>query len=163
MAVMSHSSSKKDDIMKVGAKSFISTSNAGWAEPLNRSLDLIICTTFATNMPIHNYLGLLNIGGTMVHVGIPEGELEALPPTLMIGNNSASRGGNAGSKKEVVRLLELAVKAGVESWIETMPMTKYIDAVERVERGEQRYRLCLRPGGRRIYFSLLIVEIRNFQ
>jgi hypothetical protein len=46
-------------------------------------------------------------------VEIPEDELPALPPTLMIGNNSALRGNNTGSKK----VLELAVKAGVESWI----------------------------------------------
>lgn len=89
---------------------------------------------------------MLDIGGTMVYVGIPEGDLPALPPTLMIGNNSALRGSNMGSKKEVLKMLELAVKAGVASWIEVMPMTKCVEAIERVERGEQRYRIVLEAG-----------------
>lgn len=130
----------------MGAKSFISTSSPDWAASLSRSLDLIICTSFAKDMPVQDYLGMLDIGGTMVYVGIPEGDLPALPPTLMIGNNSALRGSNMGSKKEVLKMLELAVKAGVASWIEVMPMTKCVEAIERVERGEQRYRIVLEAG-----------------
>jgi alcohol dehydrogenase (NADP+) len=88
-------------------------------------------------MPIQEYLGMLDIGGTMVYVGIPEVSLLVLPPTLMVGNNSALKGSNTGSKKEVLRMLELAVRAGVESWIAVMPMTKCVDAIERVERGAE--------------------------
>ena len=68
----------------------------------------------------------------------------------MIGNNSALRGSTTGSEKGVVRLLELAVKVGVERWIDIVPITKYIDAVKRVERGSRGTGLCLRQGGRRV-------------
>lgn len=58
---------------------------------------------------------MLDIGGTMVYMDIPEGDLPTLPPTLMIGNNSVLRGNNTGRKKEVLSMLELAVKADVKS------------------------------------------------
>jgi len=43
-------------------------------------------------------------------------------------------------------MLELAVKAGVESWIEVMPIAKCVDTIKRVERGEQRYRVVFETG-----------------
>jgi alcohol dehydrogenase (NADP+) len=53
---------------------------------------------------------MLDIGGTMVYVGILEGDLPSLKLTLMIGNNAALRRSNTGSKKEVLRMLQLAVR-----------------------------------------------------
>lgn len=82
----------------------------------------------------------------MVYVSIPAGNLPTLPPTLMIGSNSALRGSNIGSKKKVLEMLELAVKAKVENWIEIMPMAECVDAIERVEKGEHRYRVVLEEG-----------------
>lgn len=55
-------------------------------------------------------LGMLDIGGTMVYVGILEGDLPSLKLTLMIGNNAALRRSNTGSKKELLRMLQLAVR-----------------------------------------------------
>jgi len=84
-------------------------------------------------MPILEYISLLDIGGTLVYVGIPESNLPSLAPSLMIGNNSAVRGSNIGSKKEVLEMLELVKKSSIISWIETMPMSKCVDAIEKVE------------------------------
>jgi alcohol dehydrogenase (NADP+) len=53
---------------------------------------------------------MLDIGGTMVYAGILEGDLPSLKLTLMIGNNAALRRSNTGSKKEVLRMLQLAVR-----------------------------------------------------
>jgi alcohol dehydrogenase (NADP+) len=53
---------------------------------------------------------MLDIGGTMVYVGILEGDLPSLKLTLMIGNNAALRRSNTGSKKELLRMLQLAVR-----------------------------------------------------
>jgi hypothetical protein len=40
----------------------------------------------------------------MAQVGIAEEALSALPPTLMIGSNTALQGSNARSKKEVLKM-----------------------------------------------------------
>jgi alcohol dehydrogenase (NADP+) len=53
---------------------------------------------------------MLDIGGTMVYGGILEGDLPSLKLTLMIGNNAALRRSNTGSKKEVLGMLQLAVR-----------------------------------------------------
>lgn len=146
VTVISHSSSKKADAENMGAKHFVESWKEGWAAPLSRSLDLIVCTSFAKDIPIEEYISMLDIGGTLVYVGIPETALPSLPPTLMIGNNSALRGSNTGSKKEVLQMLELATKSNIKTWIEVMPMTKCIEAIEKVERGDQRYRIVLEAG-----------------
>lgn len=146
VTAISHSAEKKNDALKMGASHFLVTAEQGWPAGHVRSLDLIICTTFAKSMPIAEYLSLLDIGGTMVYVGIPEQALPALPPTLMIGSNTALRGSNTGSKKEALEMLELAASMGVKSWIEEMPMSKCIEAIKMMERGECRYRIVLRAG-----------------
>jgi alcohol dehydrogenase (NADP+) len=111
VTVISHSSSKKADAENMGAKNFAESGKEGWAAPLSRCLDLIICTFFAKDLSIEEYISMLDIGGTLVYVGIPETALPSLPPTLMIGNKSALRGSNTGSKKEALQMLELATKS----------------------------------------------------
>ena len=143
VTAISHSPRKKEDALKMGAKHFVATSAEDWATPNSRSLDLIVCTSFAKDMPLDVYLSMLDIGGTLVYVGIPESDLPSLPPTLMIGNNSALRGSNTGSRKEVLEMLDLAVKTDVRSWIETLPMSRCQDAIEKQEAGQSRYRIVL--------------------
>lgn len=41
-------------------------------------------------------------------------------------------------------MLKLAADQGIKSWVEEVPMEKCIEAVEKLERGEARYRLVLK-------------------
>lgn len=144
VTAISHTSSKSADAIKMGALHFITTGADDWFEPHARSFDIILCTSFAKDMPLEKYISMLDIGGTMIYVGIPEGALPPLPPSLMIGNNSALRGSNTGSKKEVLEMLNLAADQGIESWVEEFPMDKCVDAIEKLSSGEARYRLVLK-------------------
>jgi alcohol dehydrogenase (NADP+) len=87
---------------------------------------------------------LLDVGGTLVYVGIPEGNLPTLAPGVMIGNGSALRGSNTGSRKEVLEMLKLVEKKGIRSWVEVMEIGKCVEAIERMEKGEARYRIVLK-------------------
>jgi len=147
VTAISHSAKKKEDAIKMGAQHFITTSQDKWAKTASRILDLIICTSFAKDMPLDKYLSLLDVGGTLVYVGVPESDLPSLPPPLMIGNNSAPRGSNTGSKREVIEMLDLVVSKGIQSWVEEIPMSRYSDAVQWQIRGEARYRLVLKSDG----------------
>jgi alcohol dehydrogenase (NADP+) len=144
VTAISHTSSKSADATKMGASHFIATNTDNWSEPHARSLDIILCTSFAKDYPLEEYLSMLDIGGTMIYVGIPESALPPLPPTLMIGNNSALRGSNTGSKKEVIEMLKLAADQGIKSWVEELPMEKCVEAIEKLTRGEARYRIVLK-------------------
>lgn len=61
---------------------------------------------------------------SFVYVGIPEANLSELPPRLMIGNNSAIRGSNTSSKKDILEMLELVKSKGIKSWVEEFPMSR---------------------------------------
>jgi alcohol dehydrogenase (NADP+) len=144
VTAISHSPRKKQDATEMGAQDFLTTAEPGWEIPAARSLDLIICTSFDKGMALDKYLSLLDVGGTMVYVGIPEANLPSLPPTLMIGNNSALRGSNTGSRKEVMEMLDLVVSKKIQSWVEEIPMSQCSEAIQKQLRGESRYRYVLK-------------------
>ncbi|EXJ84059.1 hypothetical protein A1O3_04726 [Capronia epimyces CBS 606.96] len=147
VTAISHSPRKKDDATKLGATSFVVTSEPGWEEAHTRSLDLILCTSFAKDMPLKEYLALLDVGGSLVYVGIPESDLPPLPPTLMVGTNSALRGSNTGSKDDVLEMLELVKAKSIRSWITVHPMSQCAEVVERQRNGEARFRFVLKMDG----------------
>lgn len=65
VTAISHSDSKKEDAKKMGADRFIATHSGKEDDfaPYKRSLDLIICTTNDTSMPMLGYLSLLRPHG----------------------------------------------------------------------------------------------------
>lgn len=144
VTAISRTTNKESDAIKLGAKKFIATCESDWAQKSARSLDLIICTSFDKKMPLEQYLSLLDVGGTMVYVGIPEGDLPPLPPTLMIGNNSALRGSNTGSRKDVLEMMDLVISKGIKGWVEEIPMSQCSTAIQRQLKGESRYRFVLK-------------------
>ena len=148
VTAISHSTRKQHDALKLGASRFISTSSSDdWGVPHQRSLDLIISTNYSTDMPLTKYLSLLKIGGTLVYCGIPEGNLPSFSWASFAISNLSIRGSNVGSKKEVLEMLELVAGAGGEkcwSWIEVVPMAKAGEVLERLDRGDVRYRFVLK-------------------
>ncbi|KAK5754043.1 hypothetical protein LTS12_015897 [Elasticomyces elasticus] len=136
--------SKKDDALELGATAFICTGGSDWASAHARSFDVILCTSFAKDLPVPEYLSLLDVGGTLVYVGIPEHDLAALPPGLMIGNNSALRGSNTGSRKDVLDMLELVKSKRIRSWVSVHPMSQASEVVQKQAKGEARYRFVLK-------------------
>lgn len=56
----SRSNNKKEDAMKLGAHEFIATwvHDRDWFQTHSRTLDLIISTVFAADMPLDGYLSL---------------------------------------------------------------------------------------------------------
>jgi alcohol dehydrogenase (NADP+) len=144
VTAISHSSSKASDAASMGATSFINTGSKNWWAGKERSFDILLCTSFAKNWPIEKFISLLDVGGTLVYVGIPEGNLPILAPGVMIGNGSALRGSNTGSRKEVLEMLKLVEKRGIRSWVGVMEIGMCGEAIERMERGEARHRIVLK-------------------
>ena len=64
VTAISQSSRKKEDTVKMGAKHFIVTTEEGWVSKSARSLDLTICTSFSKEIPLAQYISLLDVGGT---------------------------------------------------------------------------------------------------
>jgi alcohol dehydrogenase (NADP+) len=72
VTAISHSASKKKDAEAMGATHFIATHDGDSVFEENRGkLDLIICTTNDTKMPLQGYLSLLKPHGHFVFVRAP--------------------------------------------------------------------------------------------
>lgn len=141
--VLSHSKEKEADAKALGAETFIYTGAENWEVENARSLDLIICTNFVQDMPLKKYLKTLDIGGTFVLCGIPEGELPKLSWVDLAQANLAIRGSNVGSKGEIYEMLKIVKNGGVKSWVETGNMKNLATHVKWMEKGEVKYRFVL--------------------
>lgn len=146
VVVLSHSPRKRDDAFALGATDFVAASEAGegWEQKYIRSLDIILCTaSFQDTMPLAMYLSLLKVGGTFYSLGMPEGNLPAIPPVSLVYSNISLRGSNIGSRKEILQMLDLVAKKGVRSWVQLRKMEEAGQVLEDMDAGKGRYRWVL--------------------
>ncbi|KAH6981014.1 zinc-binding dehydrogenase [Ilyonectria sp. MPI-CAGE-AT-0026] len=142
---ISRRSSKKDDVLALGADAYIATEDdKDWDKTNARTLDLIVSTVSSSNMPLTQYLGLLKVGGTFIQVGAPDGG--NLPPisafSLIISGIKV--GGSAiGSPADIKAMLDLAVEKKITPWVETRPLREANQAIVDLDQGKARYRYVL--------------------
>ncbi|KAI5843957.1 chaperonin 10-like protein [Morchella snyderi] len=141
---ISRYSNKSDDAKKLGATSTIATTeDSEWAQKNAESIDLIISTIYAPNMPISDYLTLLKPHGTYIQVGAPEDKVPGFSMFPMIMKGVKLGGSLIGSPTEIKEMLQLAADKGIKGWINEWPMSKVNEALAAFHRGEPRYRIVL--------------------
>ncbi|KAL1874902.1 hypothetical protein Daus18300_003443 [Diaporthe australafricana] len=143
---ISRKADKADDVLKLGADSYIATADdKDWEAKNKRTLDLIICTVSSDNMPLTGYLGLLKTKGTFIQVGAPDGG--NLPPVnaFTLITNGIKLGGSAiGSPSgEIQEMLKLAADKKIKPWIQARPLKEANQVVVDMEAGKARYRYVL--------------------
>ncbi|KAF7133957.1 hypothetical protein CNMCM5793_005483 [Aspergillus hiratsukae] len=145
VVAISRSSSKRGDAVQgLGADAFIATDEeANWARTHARSLDLIICTVDAADMPLGRYLRLLKVDGTFVQVGAPEAPLPPLMAWSLIQKGVKVTGSNIGSPDDIRSMLCLAAEKKVLPWVQERPMREINAALADMDAGKARYRYVL--------------------
>lgn len=144
VTVVSHSHSKEEDAKKMGATRFIATHGDGDVFKKNRrSLDLLICTTNDSKMPLSGYLDLLRPGGTLCFVGLPEGGIPQISPAQYILGNKHVCGSAIGSPAEITEMLELMKSEKISGWVKKWSMDDVNTAVPSMHKGDARYRYVL--------------------
>ncbi|KAM7211544.1 GroES (chaperonin 10)-like protein [Rhypophila decipiens] len=144
VVVVSRTSSKKEDALKMGADDFIATDeDEKWAKKHASTLDLIICTVSSTKMPIMDYLSLLRLDGTFVQVGAPEDGLPTIQQFPLIFKRLKITGSLIGSPNDIREMFQLAADKKVRSWIQEIPMKDANKAILDFEAGKPRYRFVL--------------------
>jgi uncharacterized zinc-type alcohol dehydrogenase-like protein len=142
VSVLSHTLSKREDGLRLGASHYYATSDADTFSKLQGEFDLIICTVGAA-IDWNQYIALLKVDGHMVIVGIPD---EATPPVnafpLVTGRRSLS-GSMIGSIKETQEMLDFCGKHNIVSDIELIKMQDINAAYERVVKSDVRYRFVI--------------------
>jgi len=141
ITVLSHSLSKKEDGLKLGAREYYATSDAETFTKLAGTFDLIICTVGVV-IDWNAYLGLLKIDGTMVVVGAPEHPVPVHAFSLIPGRKSIS-GSSIGSIKETQEMLDFCGQHDIVSEIETISIQQVNEAYERVLKSDVRYRFVI--------------------
>lgn len=105
---------------------------------------VIVCT--ASNAAYAQGLDFLRFNGTMVCVGIPEGEFQAIAsanPSLFVIKQLNVVGSAVGSRKEAIETLEMAKRGVVSTRFRTDGMEALGRVFEEMERGEVKGRVVL--------------------
>jgi D-arabinose 1-dehydrogenase-like Zn-dependent alcohol dehydrogenase len=144
VVVISRTSAKKDDALKMGADEFIATAeDPDWAKKHASTLDVIVCTVSSSSMPLMDYLSLLRLDGTFVQVGAPEDGLPTIQQFPLIFKRLKITGSLIGSPSDIREMLQLAANQKVKPWIEEIPMKDANKAIVDFDAGKPRYRFVL--------------------
>ncbi|WWD18643.1 hypothetical protein CI109_103096 [Kwoniella shandongensis] len=143
--VFSHSPSKKEDSLSLGADEFVSTDEDGFADKYFDKIDYILSAADAEKIPLSDLLSTLKIDGKITSVGLPDKPWEGLQPQIMASNASCIGCSHIGSKKEANAMLKLAAEKGIKPIIdEILPMSQAGKAIEAVKNNKVRYRFVLK-------------------
>ena len=141
VSVVSQTRSKEADGRRFGAQHYYATSEEGTFKQLRSRFDLII-NTVSEQLPMHSYLGMLRLDGTLVSVGLPSEPLEVRAGALMNGRRSWA-GSSIGGLPETQEMLDFCAEHGLASQIEKIAPTQIDEAWDRVVASDVRYRFVI--------------------
>ena len=142
VTAFSSNMNKEEEAKSFGADHFINSLDADSLKKISGSLDFIISTV---NVPLDwpAYIDALRPKGRLHIVG---GVKESIPVPvfpLLFGQKSVSAS-PLGSPNSMAVMLEFAARHHIEPMVETYPMDKVNDAMEKLRSGKALYRLILK-------------------
>jgi uncharacterized zinc-type alcohol dehydrogenase-like protein len=140
VTVLSHSPSKREDALRLGADDFVATGAENAFAQHRKRFDFILDTVSAEH-DYNAYLSLLKRDGTMVLVGLPE----AMPldaSSLIMGRRRLA-GSLIGSIGETQEMLDFCAAHGVGADVEVIPIAGINEAYERMLKSDVRYRFVI--------------------
>jgi alcohol dehydrogenase, propanol-preferring len=142
--------SKKDLVMECGAEVFIDHEKQDVEEEVKKATKGLkaqaVLVLNAANAAYAQGLDLLRFGGTMVCVGLPEGELKPIAkafPSIMITKAHTIRGVAVGDRREAIETLEMAERGILKTHFRVEKMDKLTEVFEQMERGQLKGRVVL--------------------
>ncbi|MFF3571763.1 NAD(P)-dependent alcohol dehydrogenase [Nocardia jiangxiensis] len=141
VTVLSQSLGKQEDGRRFGAQHYYATSDEQTFKDLRGRFDLII-NTVSANLPIDNYMRLLNLDGTLVILGLPDKPLSVQPFTLANFRRSLA-GSMIGGIAQTQEMLNFCAEHGIGADIEVISADGIDAAYERVLASDVRYRFVI--------------------
>lgn len=105
---------------------------------------VVVCT--AANAAYSQAVGFLRFDGTLVCVGIPEGDMVPIAPASpgrMINSQMTVTGSAVGNRKDALEILEYAARGVVTAHYEMAKMEDLTSVFERMEKGQLQGRVVL--------------------
>ncbi|KAF5203760.1 Cinnamyl alcohol dehydrogenase [Thalictrum thalictroides] len=145
VTVISTSISKKEEaIDRLGADDFLVSRDPDQMQAAVGTLDGIIDTASAVH-PLLPLISLLKNDGKLVMVGAPDKPLELPLFSLLMGRKLIG-GSASGGIKETQEMINFAAKHNITADIEVIPMDYVNTAMERLAKGDVRYRFVIDVG-----------------
>ncbi|MFO7724527.1 MAG: zinc-binding dehydrogenase, partial [Oceanipulchritudo sp.] len=141
----SSSPDKAEEIRGMGAEHIINSRDPEAVEEASRRFDLIL-STVNVKLDWNLYLSTLKPKGRLHFVGATLDPLDLSVFSLLLPQLSVSAS-PVGSPATLSRMLEFAGHHGIEPVVETFPMAKINEALERLKSGKARYRIVLEGAG----------------
>lgn len=144
------SGSKKDLVMKCGAEAFVDFEKSNPEEEVKKltgglGAQAVLVLT-ASNGAYGMAMPLLRFGGTIVCVGIPEGDFKPIStafPAHLITKAATIRGVAVGDRKEAIETLDFAARGVIKTHFRTEKMDALTKVFEQMERAELQGRVVL--------------------
>ncbi|XP_071912772.1 protein REDOX 1-like [Coffea arabica] len=145
VTVISTSPSKKEEAVRnLGADFFLVSTDQEQMQAARDTLDGIIDTVSAFH-PVMPLFSLLKNDGKLVVVGIPNKPLELDIYPLIAGRKMLGSSA-VGGMKETQEMIDFAAKHNITADIEVIPMDYVNKAMERLQKGDVRYRFVIDIG-----------------
>nr|XP_027075677.1 probable mannitol dehydrogenase [Coffea arabica] len=145
VTVISTSARKEEEaINHLGADKFLVSTDPQQMQEATGTLDGIIDTVSAFH-PVMPLFGLLKTHGKLVVVGAPNKPLEVDILPLIIGRKMMGSSAAAGIK-ETQEMIDFAAKHNITADVEVIPANYVNKAMERLEKGDVRYRFVIDIG-----------------
>ncbi len=141
VTVLSHSASKRDDAIEMGATHFVDTSVPRALKPLHKSFDLIL-NTVSASLDINSYLNLLKLDATLVVIGLPGKPYEVNVGALLDGRRRIA-GSMIGGIPEMQEMLDFCGLHSIVSDVEVIDASYANTAYERTIASDVKYRFVI--------------------
>lgn len=143
VTVLSHSSGKREDALRLGADDFIATQGDGVFKKNANRFDFILDTVSAKH-DYSDYLGMLKRDKTMVLVGIPDPT--PVQAFALVGRRRSLAGSCIGGIRETQEMLDFCAQHKIASDVEVIPIQQINAAYERTIQSDVRYRFVIDIG-----------------
>jgi uncharacterized zinc-type alcohol dehydrogenase-like protein len=141
VTVLSHSPSKREDALAMGAHEFLVLDSDDSFAERKRSYDLIL-NTVSADVQIEKYLNLLKIDGTLVMIGLPSNPVSLGVGTL-IGSRRSLAGSMIGGIPELQEMLNFCGEHNIVSDVEVIKPQYINEAYDRTVSSDVKYRFVI--------------------
>lgn len=141
VTVFSHSESKRDDALAMGAKHFVLTSQPGAFDNLASSFDLVL-NTVSAEMDLHPFLRSLKLDGTLVVIGLP-GKPYQLDASVLLPARRSISGSMIGGIPELQEMLDFCGEHNITSDVEVIEANYINTAYKRTIASDVKYRFVI--------------------
>ena len=140
VTVLSHSASKREDALRLGADEFVVMSEEEFKR-LRGSFDLIL-NTVSADLDINAYVRLLKWDGTLVVLGLP-GKPMAIEAGALMDKRRSLGASMIGGMPETQEMLDFCGQHNIVSEIEKITPSQINEAWDRVVASDVKYRFVI--------------------